>query len=589
MSFGPVQARWSLHELLPGPADPAVEGYLARLETIVAEIEATRGTLSPSPSVTEFLNLLQRFEAATSILARLGAYAYLWFAEDTQNTAALDMRGRIEQVLAQMSNRILFFSLWFKALPDDAASRLIAASGRMHYYLESLRRFTPHTLSEPEEKIITLKDINGIEALVKIYEMITSRFSFTIDVQGEKKTLTRDGVTALYRHPSPEVRAGAYREIFRVYGENATVLAQIYMHRVRDWRTEALELRGYREAIAARNLANDIPDAAVDTLLTVCRQNVGVFQRYFSLKARWLGVDRLRRYDVYAPLASSDKHYEYAEAVELTLSSLRGFAPLLADAAERVFAQEHVDSQMRHGKRGGAFCYGVLPELAPWVLVNYAGRARDVTTLAHEIGHAVHSTMAAGQSILTYHPSTPLAETASVFSEMLLTDRLLRDERDPMVRREILARAVDDAYATVLRQAYFTLFERDAHRMIAESRPVESLCAHYLENLREQFGEAIALSDDFSWEWITIPHIYNSPFYTYSYSFGQLLVLALYSRYRVEGASFVPKYLQILAYGGSEAPATILSEAGLDISSPSFWQGGFDVLRGMIEELEAIG
>lgn len=589
MSRRLAQARWSLHDLLPGPDGPALDGHLARLEATVAEIEAARPRLSPEIATTEFLDLLRCQEVIGGISSRLGAYAYLWFAEDTHNAAALDLRGRIEQLLAEISNRILFFSLWFKDLPDEEAAKLIAASDGLHYYLESLRRFKPYTLSEAEEKIITLKDVNGIEALVKIYEMLTSHFAFILDVEGETRTLTRDGLTAYYRHPSSEVRAAAYRELFRVYGENATVLAQIYSHRVRDWRTEALELRGYSEPIAARNLANDLPDAAVEALLAVCRQNAGLFQRYFKLKAQRLGLSQLRRYDIYAPLAESDKPYEYAQAVEMTLSSLRDFSPTLADHAERVFREGHVDAELRPGKRGGAFCYSVLPELGPWVLLNYAGKARDVATVAHEIGHAVHALMSADQSVLTYHPSTPLAETASVFSEMLLTDCLLREERDPAVRGDVLARALDDTYATVLRQAYFTLFERDAHRMIAEGRPMEELSAHYMENLAEQFGEAVALSDEFKWEWISVPHFYNSPFYTYSYSFGQLLVLALYRRYRAEGRDFVPKYLKILAYGGSEPPAAILGEAGVDAASPSFWQGGFDVIRGLIEELEAIG
>ncbi len=589
MSHRFAQARWSLQELLPGPEGPVLDSHLARLEATVSEIEAARADLSPELSAAEFLELLHRHEVIGSISTRLGAYAYLWFAEDTQYPAALDLRGRIDQLLAETNNRILFFSLWFKELPDQAAARLIAASNGLHYYLESLRRFKPFTLSEAEEKIINLKDVNGIEALVKIYEMITSRFAFTLDVEGETRTLTRDGLAAQYRHPSPEVRAAAYRELFRVYGENATLLAQIYTHRARDWRAEALELRGYREPIAARNLANDLPDAAVEALLAVCRQNASLFQRYFRLKARWLGVDRLRRYDIYAPLAGSDKRYEYSQAVEMTLNSLQDFSPLLADQAKRVFGEGHVDAETRPGKRGGAFCYSVLPELAPWVLMNYAGGARDVATLAHEIGHAVHGMTSAGQSVLTYHPATPLAETASVFSEMLLTDSLLREERDPAVRRDVLARALDDAYATVMRQAYFTLFERDAHRMIAEGQPIEALSTRYMENLAEQFGEAVSLSDEFKWEWITVPHFYNAPFYTYSYSFGQLLVLALYRRYRAEGADFVPKYLKILAYGGSEPPAAILGEAGLDVALPSFWQGGFDVIQGLIEELETIG
>ena len=495
---------------------------------------------------------------------------------------------RVDQALTEAHNRTLFFGLWFKDLPDDAAARFIAASGDLHYYLESLRRFKPFTLSEVEEKLINVKDMNGIDALVKVAEMITTRFVFTIEVDGETKTLTRDQLSTYMQHASPDVRAAAYRELWRVFGENSTVLSQIYTHRARDWRAEAVDLRGYAEPISYRNLANNLPDAVVDTLLSVCRQNAGVFQRYFKLKARRLGMEKLRRYDIYAPFAASTKTYSYSQAIDMVLTSLADFAPPLADHVRSVLDAQHLDAEPRRGKRNGAFCYGVLPSLPPWVLVNYSGQARDVATLAHELGHAVHASLAAGHSVLTFSPSLPLAETASVFSEMLLTEKLLREEDDPAVRRDILAHALDDTYVTVMRQAYFTLFERQAHRAIAEGRTFDELCALYQENLREQFGDAVDVSDDFKIEWVAIPHIYNTPFYTYAYSFGQLLVLALYKQYRAEGAAFVPRYEKILSAGGSEAPATILGQAGLDISSSLFWQGGFDIIEGMISELEEL-
>jgi oligoendopeptidase F len=336
-------------------------------------------------------------------------------------------------------------------------------------------------------------------------------------------------------------------------------------------------------------LSNDLPDTVVETLLEVCRKNVGLFQRYFRLKAGWLGISsgKLNRYDIYAPLVESDKTFEYGAGKKIVLDSFNKFSPQIAKLAQRVFDENHLDSESRHGKRGGAFCYGPLPELTPWVMVNYEGRARDIATLAHELGHAIHTMLAGDHSILTFHASLPLAETASVFAEMQLTDQLLQQETDPAVRRDLLAYAIDDAYVTVIRQAYFTLFEREAYQMIDEGKSVEELTAAYLANLTEQFGDAVEVSDEFKWEWLVIPHIYNVPFYTYAYSFGQLLVLALYQQYRLEGAAFVPRYLKILSYGGSESPTKILSEAGFDISSPAFWQGGFDVIQTMIEELES--
>jgi oligoendopeptidase F len=253
-----------------------------------------------------------------------------------------------------------------------------------------------------------------------------------------------------------------------------------------------------------------------------------------------------------------------------------------------VFEENHLDSEVRPGKRGGAFCYTVIPELTPWVLINYDGRARDIATLAHELGHAVHSMLAGHHSVLTQQPALPLAETASVFAEMQLTDQLLKQESDPAVRRDLLANALDDAYINVIRQAYLTVFERDAHAMIDDNCSMDDLTERYFSNLREQFGDAVEVSDEFKWEWLVVPHLYHSPFYTYAYSFGQLLVLALYQQYRLEGEAFLPRYWRILSHGGSASPMAILREAGLDVSSSSFWQGGFDVLRDMLAELERL-
>jgi oligoendopeptidase F len=582
------QTRWSLEDLLPATRGPEFDQMLADLEAAVSELEASRDKLAPDLSEGEFLRLMALAETVATLSRRLGYYGSLWFAEDTQNQDALAFRGRIEKLQADVRNRALFFDLWWKGLEDDAAERLLAASGDNTYYLEALRRFKPHTLSEPEEKVINLKDINGVEALLTVYEMLTTAFTFKVEIDGEVKELTRDELMVYARDPRPEVRAAIYQELYRVYGEQGTVLGQVYQHIVRDWASENLSLRNFSSPIAVRNLRNDIPDPAVDTLLEVCRQNAGLFQRYFRLKAGWLGLDRLRRYDIYAPLSTSDRTYPFGEAVELVLDSFCDFSPALADHARRVFADGHLDSEIRPRKTAGAFCSSPLPGLTPWVLVNYNGKVNDVATMAHELGHAVHALMAGDHSVFTFHSSLPMAETASVFAEMLLLDRLLAQETDPAVRRDILARSVDDAYATVMRQAYFVLFERKAHALIEEGQTTDTLAERYLANLAEQFGDAVDLTDEFRWEWVSIPHIYQVPFYCYAYTFGQLLVLALYRQYRAEGESFVPKYLKILAYGGSQSPADILREAGIDMASADFWQGGFDVIADMIDELEAL-
>jgi len=362
----------------------------------------------------------------------------------------------------------------------------------------------------------------------------------------------------------------------------------MYQTIVRDWRNEQVDLRHFQSPLSARNLTNDIPDEVVNTLLAVCEQNTSLFQRYFRLKARWLGVERLRRYDIYAPVVKSDKRYEFNQAAEMVFESFREFKPEIASLAQRVFAEDHLDSEVRKGKQGGAFCATLAHDITPWVLLNYQGRADDVATMAHELGHAIHSMLAAGHTLFTFHSSLPLAETASTFGEMMLIDRLLAEEDDESVRRDILFRQVDDSYATIMRQAFFALFERQAHEMVVQGAMVDEMADSYIENLRKQFGDAVELSDEFRWEWVSIPHIYHTPFYVYAYAFGQLLVLSLYQQFKAEGEGFKPRYLKILSAGGSQAPVRILSEAGIDIYSAAFWQGGFDGIGRLLDQLEAL-
>lgn len=582
-----IPTSWNLNDLLPEPVEDSLGSLLKEIETLTTSFEVTRASLSDTMERDVFLDILSRYEAIMRLAYRAYAYVQLQFASDVKDQVALNLRDRVDQALTDIDNRTLFFTLWLKRLSPDKAD-LLTPEGDYRHYLKNLLKFKPYTLSESEEQIINLKDTNGINAIVNLYDMITNSLSFSVVENGEEKTITRDQLASRYRHPAPDVRAGAYQELFRVYDQNSTVLSQIYSHRARDWHAESLTLRKYPDAISARNLANDIPDRVVDVLLEVCTANNELFQRYFELKAGWLGMEKLRRYDIYAPLTAADKTFEYSHGVELIMDSFGRFSPAVADMAMRIIDENHIDAEIRPTKRGGAFCYSVLPEMTPWVHVNYTSKARDIATLAHELGHAIHGIASADHSLLTYHPSLPLAETASVFAEMLLTERLLAEETDPAVRRDLLAYAIDDAYATIQRQAYFTLFEREAHKQIMAGQTVDALCSTYMDNLNEQFGNALDLSQDFQWEWITIPHIYHTPFYTYAYSFGQLLVLSLYRQYQSEGKAFIPRYMKILSYGGSKEPAKVLSEAGFDIASPDFWQGGYDILNGMINDLESI-
>jgi len=580
---------WELTELLPEPSEEVIVERLASIEVMVQAFEGRRGVLSAEMGRQELLEVVRQYEALVEKVEVLAAYGYLWFASDTQNQAALDFKNRVEQVLTDVQNRVLFFSVWWKQLDDGAADALLPsdsqhADGR--HFLENLRRLRPFTLGESSEQIINLKDADGMDAVLTLYSMLTNRLEFRLEVDGEQKELTRDELVANVYSPDPDLRAATYRELFRGFESEATLLGQIYVHRLRDWYSENVQLRGFASPIAVRNMANDIPDEAVATLLEVVREKSSVYQRYFRLKAGWLGMDRLRRYDLYAPLAESQKEIPYSDGVSLVLDTFASFHPDLAAMAERVFADNHIDSAIRKGKKGGAFCYTVLPSQTPWLLTNYTGRVRDVATLAHELGHAIHSMMSSDHSVLTQNPVLPLAETASVFAEMLLTDRLLAEEQDPQVRRELLASAVDDIYATVLRQALFVRFEIAAHDAVRAGKSVAELNALYQAGLEEQFGDSVEIGPEFQHEWITIPHIYQTPFYCYAYSFGQLLVLALYRRYKQEGRAFIPGYLELLAAGGSQRPQEILSKVGVDITDADFWRGGFAVVEDLIDQME---
>lgn len=582
---------WDLSELLPSAEEAVVVERLTLIESRVKNLESQRPRLSPDMDPAELLSIVQLFEEVLDDLDCLGGYANLWFSEDTQKSEAIAFRNRVRALLAATHNRILFLELFWKELDDEQARRLEPLgpeNADYRHFLAELRRFKPYTLDESSEKIVNLKNANGIDAVLTLYSMITNRMEFRLEIDGVEQTLTEGEMRGLFFSPDYDLRARVYQVLKGAYENEAPVLAQIYASRVRDWHTEYVELRGFPSAISVRNLGNDVSDAAVETMLDVVYRNTSLFQDYFRLKGQWLGLGAMRRYDLYAPLATSSSHVSYSDAVSKVLSTLKRFDPHFGELAERIFRENHIDSEIRKGKRGGAFCATLVPRLTPWVLVNYTGRYRDVATLAHELGHAVHSMLASHHSLLTQHPPLPLAETASVFCEMLMTDRMLAETKDPVARREMLAAAVDDIYATVMRQTWFVRFELEAHKAIIENKSAEDLFTLYEQNLREQFGTSMALAPEFRYEWLSIPHMYNTPFYCYAYSFGQLLVLALYRRYQQEGRGFIPGYVRLLGYGGSRSPADALAEMDIDIADPNFWQGGFDVVRDMIAELKTL-
>jgi oligoendopeptidase F len=581
-----TQSPWELEDLFGSHEDPKIKATFDEINQSVESFQAYREQLTPDIDEALFLEILENYERFYRLALRLHGFAELSFASDTQDQKAQGLVAKVNQFQAEASNKTLFFNLWWRALDDENAERLLKNTGDYRYWLVAMRNFKDFTLSEPEEKVINIKDVTGVTALNMLYDSITNRYVFKLEIDGEVKEMTRGEIMALVRQSDPDLRARAYEEVFRVYEADAPILGQIYQAVTRDWRNENINLRGFKTPISVRNLINDIPDGVIETLLDVTRQNATHFQRFFRLKAKRLGVEKLRRYDIYAPVEKADKEYPFSEAADIVLESFNDFHPKFAQMAQQIFDANHVDGEIRKGKMSGAFCATITPDLTPWVLLNYQGKADDVATMAHELGHGIHALMAQEHSAFTQHACLPLAETASTFGEMMLVDKLLAQESDPAVRRDLLYRQMDDAFATILRQNYFSMFEQTAHDMIAEGAQVDEIADAYLANLKEEFGDSVDISDEFRWEWVMVPHFYGVPFYVYAYAFGQLLVLSLYKQFQEEGDAFKPRYMQILSAGGSIAPVELLSNAGIDVTTAEFWQGGYDVVEEMVTKLE---
>jgi oligoendopeptidase F len=590
--------RWDLADLVKDPSGDAFSNFLKSIEDQLVQFEKSRQSLRPDISPAEFETLIHMLESIAEKISVASGYAHLRYYADTSSNEASALVIRMEKLASDIGNRTLFFDLWFKKqLDDENARRLIDAVPHVYReYLRHKRLVAKYSLSEPEEKIINTLEVTGTGALVKIYDKMTSAFEFTMKLKRgrkivEKKFDNKEKLVSLVRSPDASTREAAYKALLEVYKKNSGVLGEIYQNVAVQWRDEAISMRGYKSPISVRNISNNLDDATVEALLAACRKNSVIFQDYFREKAKMLGMKKLCRYDLYAPIssrASDSKKFTYGKAVQSVLGTFGDFDPQFRRLAERVFAERHVDSEIRKAKRGGAFCYTVTPKMTPYVLLNFDGLTRDVSTLAHEFGHAIHSMLASEMPIMVSHAPLPLAETASVFAEMLLNEKLAEKMSD-RERRILLAEKIDDMYATIMRQAFFTLFEVDAHRAIGESNAtIDAVAKIYIENLNEQFGSSVAMTPDFQWEWVYIPHFYHTPFYTYAYSFGNLLVLSLYRQYKLEGRPFVPRYLNILSAGGSRKPEELLMEAGIDISKEEFWQQGFDYAREMIQQLKSL-
>jgi len=583
--------RWNLSHLYGAPARDAIDRDLAAaLVAANAFAERYRGKLA-ALSARELAEAVDAYETALEPAARAGAYASLQFAGDTQAPAHGALVAHVQEKATEVRSALRFFELEWIATPDARAELLLAdaALAKRRHYLAAARRYRPHVLSEAEERVLDEAANHGERAWARLFDETVASLRFQPVIDGEPRERGLEETLALlYDAGRAQRKAGAAALTAGLRG-GARVLAFALNTLVA---SKASEDRQRRHAgmMDARHLANEIDAASVAALMSASERAFPLVQRYYRLKAKLLGVPQLADYDRYAPLPGAKRKRSWPEARDLVLRAYRAFSPEIANIASRFFAGDWIDAEVRPGKQGGAFCAATLPSVHPYVLMSYTGEPRDVMALAHELGHGVHDVLAAGCGLLEQQAPLTTAETASVFGEMLVFRALMREESDPRTRLGLLCGKLEDAFATVFRQVVLTRFEEKLHgaRRSEGELPLERINALWLEANAPMHGDAVALSDDYGWWWLYIGHFVHAPFYCYAYAFGELLVLALLRRYDEEGEPFVAKYRALLAAGGSETPALLLSRVGLDITDPRFWDGGIALIAEMVAEAEKL-
>ena len=584
---------WDLSDLFSSYDDPRIDATLKECRAQAeAFSERYRGRIEDADSLTAetVFQALQALEAIQESLNRVGTYAGLLYASDTSRPEYQDLEQRVEQRSTEIKNLLLFFELEWLRLDDPTANRLtedpVLANHR--HYLESLRRFRPHTLSESEEKIINEKDNSGRNAFGRLFSELTSSLTFSLDWDGEKQELNLSQILSLLHQPERALRQRALETLYGGLSRHGHTLTFIYDTLIQDHLTMD-RLRHYPNPMIQRHLINEIDGVAVSKMMDVTEANYGLAHNYFRLKAKLLQLPRLALHDQYAPVDEEVRPFPFDQARQVILNAFETFTPAFRHIASEFFAKRWIDAEIRKGKRGGAFCASPSPQLHPFVLCNYDDNLRDVMTVAHELGHGLHGCLSRKQNLFNYDTPLTTAETASVFAEMLVFDHLLAQQSDPQVQIALLAGKIEDIFATVFRQNVLTRFEQMVFNARKEKRLTADLVGTlWLEANGQYYGEAIEMPDGYRWGWSYIPHFIHSRFYCYSYVFGQLLVLALYRLYKDEGDEFVAKYLALLQAGGSQSPEALLKPLGVDIHDAAFWQKGFQEIEALVKRLEGL-
>ncbi|MBE0597043.1 MAG: M3 family oligoendopeptidase [Desulfuromonadales bacterium] len=589
----PTDLTWDLSPLYADTDDPRWETELTEARDQARQFRRDfRGRIASERLSADLLvAAIGNFQALQKRGLRPYLYAQLLFSVDSSQARHRALLARVRELWTAISEDTLFFELELLRIDQERFLSLlkdpeVAAYG---HWLQQLRGHAPYILSEEVEQALKRKDLTGREAFVQLFEELTSSFRYRFQFPGEEseREATGEELLALLHHPDREARERALAVFLERHAEHGLTLTACFNNILLDHAKE-VDLRRYPDIMTPTHLSSETEPAMVERMMEVTEANYGLAREYFEVKRRLLGLEQLKNTDLYAPLGES-REFSFEAAQELVLAAFAGFSPQLAETAAAFFSERRVDVAPRPGKTGGAFCMGMLPGTAPYLLLNYTGNLRDVATLAHELGHGVHVALSQGQNLFQYQAPLPMAETASVFGEMLLTRHLLDREPDRRVKIELLCARLEDVIATTFRQNMLTRFELAVHRRRAEGLlAAEDYSELWWEENRKLFGEAVEMIPAYRWGWSYISHFIHARFYCYSYVFGELLTLALYQKYREEGNSFVPKYLELLAAGGSRPPKELLRPLGIDLADPDFWQKGYDFVRELLEELKGL-
>lgn len=542
-----------------------------------------------SLSAPEALELLRALEDVRYYTYRPVWYASRAFDTDTSNAEAKTLLDATRLEATRTSEKTTFAYLEFAAVSEEVLRAWLEHEGLREYQhvLERMRRSQPHQLSEPEERLSARKALTGRNAWTQLYTEISSSIRIPLEVDGVQRELTVDEVRALRTRPERDLRERATAAMYRAYEERAHVLTYIFNTVYQDWRLE-VETRSYPHVLEPTALEDEIPRSSIEALFAATQANAHLLQGFFSEKAKALGLTDFATFDILAPLEGGAQTYPYPEAQALVLEAFSGFDPRVAEIAKGFFDAERVDVTPRPGKRGGAYCSSFDPREPAFLLLNHNDRLDDVFTLAHELGHGLHAELSRVQNPSNAGHSTPLAETASIFCEMILADHLL-ERADDATRRNLLQDLLEKAATTLYRQVQITRWELLAHEERAKGVvTAERYGDLWLETFAQVYGDAVRVTPGDRWGWIVIPHVVNYRFYCYSYAYGMLIVLALFNHYKQEGAAFVPKYLQFLSSGERDTPQALLAELGVDLNDPQFWNGGFAVINGWLEAFKAL-